>query len=301
MTDLKSLFPSNWHCHLTANYCHLSNDVTKEEIRLWRSYAAEINTRLINFIYNCEEKKIYFIGQKYYGALLVYCIYDFSGKELFACIANQAEFQSDGKSLFYTTFKHKMRIWFDYTHKDIFRDNQGYYNCYLYDFYTAKIVRALLECGDYGDEIISTKNHEFNHMSYMELAVRNEDIKSVKALLLKGVDPRRDCSFTKKKDLSLYNQVCMLNSYRIACVRRKNEIVNEMREWMRDKKAYEHKNSTLIPFVIGIASLDWPVLVCTIIAEYLVWVNDDFIAQFSEIKSWKIAALVKQKYRKINI
>ena len=76
------------------------------------------------------------------------------------------------------------------------------------------------------------------------------------------------------------------------------DMLKEMEAWIRDKKAYEHKHSALIPFVIGTVSLDWPVLVSTIVAEYLVWVNDDRIAQFTETKSWDIAKCVKEFARK---
>ena len=199
------------------------------------------------------------------------------------------------------------RWWVNYTHEDINaeRCKKDQYHFHLHN---AKVLRAFFDSGKLISDLIPTDIYgaKTRYMTRMELAVENRDVASVKVLLLEGLDPLSDVSYKNKKRLPENAEVLTHSSYQNACIhchfgdQYMSKVLKEMEEWIHEKKAYEHKHSALIPFVIGTASLDWPVLVSTIVAEYLVWVNDDRIAQFSEIKSWAIAALVKKTHCKIN-
>ena len=59
---------------------------------------------------------------------------------------------------------------------------------------------------------------------------------------------------------------------------------------------YRSDCSALIQLSVGLASLDLPVLLVTIIAECLASINEEkLIGRYSEHKSWDIAALIKKK------
>ena len=308
MSFLDSLIPSNWICAVHEKGCFLVNTDTKEKTHIcFARHRFERFHRLHtlkHFVWNHENKKIYIIGERcsriddqFINYIEIFdCI---NGLSVYCFEADSVTFQEDGKSLLHTESNGDVtRWWFNYTHKDI-----NVESCkkdkYHFHLHNTKALRAFFDSGERISDLIPYVENHF--VTRMELAVKNLDTASVKVLLLKGLNPLFDSDYKKTKKLPEYAQISMKNSYTLAQTffEYKN-ILKEMEEWMHDTKAYEHKYSALIPFVFGTASLDWPVLVSTIVAEYLVWVNDDRIAQFTETKSWKIAAVVKQKYREIN-
>ena len=69
-----------------------------------------------------------------------------------------------------------------------------------------------------------------------------------------------------------------------------------MKLYLENPIRYRSDCSALIQLAIGLASLDLPVLVVTMISEYLVWLNEEkLFGEYSEQKSWNIAALIKKK------
>ena len=59
---------------------------------------------------------------------------------------------------------------------------------------------------------------------------------------------------------------------------------------------YRSDCSALIALSIGLASLDLPVLIVTLISEFLVSINEEkLFGQYLEQKSWDIASLIKKK------
>ena len=64
-------------------------------------------------------------------------------------------------------------------------------------------------------------------------------------------------------------------------------IVREMELYLENPTRYRSDHSALIQLAIGLASLDLPVLIVTIISEYLVSINEEKLyGQYSEQKSW---------------
>ena len=311
MNFVDSLIPSDWICAVNEKGCMLANLVTKEKRAIdFDNYSFERFQQehtMKHFVWNNENEKLYIIGEKRVHennqmTNYINILECENGLSVYFLKADKVEFQQDGKSLLYTDIDGEItRWWFNYTDKDINMEVCKRGDQHHFHLHNAKVLRAFLDSGDRVSDLLPIeKIDSFSFVTRMELAVDNDDIASVKVLLLKGLNPLFDSDYKKKKKVP-ESTVSMLNSYlRAFKYCGDKNILKEMEEWMRDKKLYEHKYSTLIPFVIGTASLDWPVLVSTIVAEYLVWVNDDLIAQFTETKSWKIAALVKKKYRKIN-
>ena len=73
-------------------------------------------------------------------------------------------------------------------------------------------------------------------------------------------------------------------------------ILDEIDSFKVSPSCYVSDHSALIQLAIGLASLDLPVLIVTIISEYLVSINQEkFFGQYSEQKSWDIASLIKKK------
>ena len=73
-------------------------------------------------------------------------------------------------------------------------------------------------------------------------------------------------------------------------------IVEEVESYLDNPVRYRSDCSALIQMSIGLASLDLPVLVITIISEYLVSINEEkLFGQYPEHINWKIAALIKKK------
>ena len=71
---------------------------------------------------------------------------------------------------------------------------------------------------------------------------------------------------------------------------------DELESFLENPIRYRSNHSALIALSIGLASLDLPVLIVTIISEYLVSINQEkFFGQYSEQKSWDIASLIKKK------
>ena len=76
-------------------------------------------------------------------------------------------------------------------------------------------------------------------------------------------------------------------------------VAQELELYLENPPRYCSDRSPLIALSIGLASLDLPVLLLTIVAEYLVWINqDELVGQYSQQKSWDIAALIKKKAKK---
>ena len=71
--------------------------------------------------------------------------------------------------------------------------------------------------------------------------------------------------------------------------------VAQLELYVKNPKLYVSNHSALIHTAIGLAFLDLPILLVTIISEHLALINEEFLAEFSETKSWKIAALIKTK------
>ena len=74
------------------------------------------------------------------------------------------------------------------------------------------------------------------------------------------------------------------------------DVVQEIEFYLDNPIRYCSDNSALIQLALGLASLDLPVLVVTIIAENMVSINmNEFFGQLPEHKNWKIATLIKKK------
>ena len=318
MISLNSFVPSNWVLTVHNRDCFVMNKITKEKKQVdfnYRSFQIfQSNHVLKHFVWNNENEKIYIIGEKSFqnnlndNPIKHINIFDCTdGESVYFFNANNVTLQQDGKSFLYTTSSGDVtRYWFNYTHKDINSKNLERKDIYSFRLQNAKVLRAMLDSDKYKSDL-EMQTVSFEKVVYIssviELAVKNKDIASVKVLLLNEIDQIFNGDQNKHK-LPKYTCFSILNAhihgYEYNAHLENKDMLKEMEEWMHDKKAYEHKHSALIPFVIGTASLNWPALVSTIVAEYLVWVNDDRIAQFSETKSWKIAALVKKRYREIN-
>ena len=77
---------------------------------------------------------------------------------------------------------------------------------------------------------------------------------------------------------------------------RKVYIALDLEAYIENPIRYRSDCSALIALSIGLASLDLPVLIVTIISEYLVSINEEeLFGQYSEQKSWDIASLIKKK------
>ena len=70
-----------------------------------------------------------------------------------------------------------------------------------------------------------------------------------------------------------------------------------MRAFLANPIRYRSDHSALIVLAIGLASLDLPVLVVTIVSEYLVSINirEKLFGHYPEHMNWKIASLIKKK------
>ena len=78
--------------------------------------------------------------------------------------------------------------------------------------------------------------------------------------------------------------------------RAKDGAKREIELYLENPTRYCADWSALIALSIGLASLDLPTLVVTLIAEYLAWLNEEkLFGEYSEQKSWDIAALIKKK------
>ena len=82
----------------------------------------------------------------------------------------------------------------------------------------------------------------------------------------------------------------------IAKDQNRESIVQEMQIFLANPIRYHSNHSALIALAIGLVSIDLPVLIVTSISEYLVSINEEkLFGQYSEQKSWDIAALIKKK------
>ena len=78
--------------------------------------------------------------------------------------------------------------------------------------------------------------------------------------------------------------------------RAKENARHEIESYLENPIRYRSDSSALIQMAIGLASLDLPVLIITIISEYLVSINQEkLFGQYSDQKNWKIASLIKKK------
>ena len=79
----------------------------------------------------------------------------------------------------------------------------------------------------------------------------------------------------------------------------RKSVLDEINSFKVSPSCYVSDRSALIQLALGLASLDLPVLIVTIISEYLVSINQEkFFGQYSEQKSWEIASLIKKKAKK---
>ena len=83
---------------------------------------------------------------------------------------------------------------------------------------------------------------------------------------------------------------------------KKSAVLLELEQYFGNPIRYLSDHSALIALAIGLASLDWPVLIVTLISEYLVSINEEeLFGRYSEQKSWNVAALIKKKAKRIKI
>ena len=76
----------------------------------------------------------------------------------------------------------------------------------------------------------------------------------------------------------------------------REDVLDEINSFKVSPSRYVSDHSALIALSIGLASLDLPVLIVTIISEYLVSINEEkLFGQYPEHKNWKIASLIKKK------
>ena len=70
----------------------------------------------------------------------------------------------------------------------------------------------------------------------------------------------------------------------------------------REIARYHSDRSALIQLAIGLSVLDLPVLIVTLISEYLVSINkNELSSQYPELHvNWKIARLIKRTFRELN-
>ena len=114
----------------------------------------------------------------------------------------------------------------------------------------------------------------------------------VRLLLLHGANPldvdRYDFSALDSAKLSTHD-----NEHRIELAK---AVCQEMELYLDNPVRYRSDCSALIALSIGLASLDLPVLIITIISEYLVSINEEkLFGQYPEHINWDIATLIKKK------
>ena len=87
------------------------------------------------------------------------------------------------------------------------------------------------------------------------------------------------------------------NNDGITALKQAKRIVKlEIESYLDNPIRYRSNHSALIAVSIGLASLDWPVLVVELISDYLVSINEETLfGQYSEQKNWTIASLIKNK------
>ena len=87
------------------------------------------------------------------------------------------------------------------------------------------------------------------------------------------------------------------NNDGITALKQAKRIVKlEIESYLDNPIRYRSDRSALIQLAIGLTSLDLPVLVITIISEYLVSINEEkLFGQYPEHINWKIASLIKKK------
>ena len=92
------------------------------------------------------------------------------------------------------------------------------------------------------------------------------------------------------------NPLAVSESGITALDRSTSDAKHEMRLYLENPIRFRSNCSALIALSIGLASLDLPVLIITIISEYLVSINQEkLFGQYSDQKNWKIASLIKKK------
>ena len=73
-------------------------------------------------------------------------------------------------------------------------------------------------------------------------------------------------------------------------------VLQEIECYLANPIRYRSDCSALIALSIGLASLDLPVLIVTLISEYLVSINEEkLFGQYPEHENWNIASLIKKK------
>ena len=97
--------------------------------------------------------------------------------------------------------------------------------------------------------------------------------------------------------LLLHGGANLLDENRISALdRARGSARHEIESYLENPIRYRSDCSALIALSIGLASLDLPVLIVTIISEYLVSINEEkLFAEYPEHKNWKIASLIKKK------
>merc|ERR1712146_824087 len=94
--------------------------------------------------------------------------------------------------------------------------------------------------------------------------------------------------------LLLLHAANLLDEGRVRALDRARESAkHEIESYLENPIRYRSDCSALIALSIGLASIDLPVLVVTIISEFLVSINEEkLFGQYSEHKNWKIASLI---------
>ena len=105
-------------------------------------------------------------------------------------------------------------------------------------------------------------------------------LKVVRLLLLHGANPLLDVDLFGRSSLD----------------RASEHAKHEIESYLENPIRYRSDHSALIALSIGLASLDLPVLIVTLISEYSVTINEEkLFGEYSEQKSWDIASLIKKK------
>ena len=119
--------------------------------------------------------------------------------------------------------------------------------------------------------------------------LHKDSLRIVRLLLLHGADP---LDFDKREGSALDRAKKSRNRN----ITERYPLIREMQVFVDNPALYRSNCSALIAISIGLASLDLPVLIVTLISEYSVSINEEkLFAEYSEQKSWDIAALIKKK------
>ena len=124
--------------------------------------------------------------------------------------------------------------------------------------------------------IIVTIDDEFS----FQKGLHSNSLKIVRLLLLRGANP---FELDKENGTTPFD-------------RAEESAKRELETYLENPNCYRSSHSALIALAVGLVSLDLPVLIVTLISEYLVLINEEkLFGEYAEQKSWNVAALIKKK------